>query len=94
MGRTQHAGRDRRPGVNPDDLVVADGDGAIVVPEAVIDDVLKYAIQESENDKKARALLFDRLGIAPNETTRSAFDVEPHPFELTAARLDKMLRRA
>ena len=28
--------------VRPDDLVVADGDGAIVVPVEVIDDVLEY----------------------------------------------------
>ena len=29
--------------VRPGDLVVADGDGAIVVPIEVVDDVLKYA---------------------------------------------------
>jgi regulator of RNase E activity RraA len=33
--------------INPGDLIVADGDGAIVVPEKIIDGVLKYAIQES-----------------------------------------------
>jgi len=80
--------------VNPEDLVVADGDGAIIVPEAVIDDVLTYAIQESENDKKARALLFDRLGIPRNESTVSFFDVEPHPYELTADALDARLGRS
>lgn len=79
--------------VNPEDLVVADGDGAIIVPEAVIDDVLTYAIQESENDKKARAMLFDRLGIPRNDSTVSYFDVEPHPYELTAEALDKRLGR-
>jgi Aldolase/RraA len=42
--------------IDPGDLIVADGDGAIVVPIEVIDDVLKYAIQESENDKRARAM--------------------------------------
>lgn len=66
--------------VRRDDLVVADGDGAIIVPQKLIDDVLIYAIQESENDKRARGLLFDALGIARNETTESHFDVEPHPF--------------
>jgi regulator of RNase E activity RraA len=79
--------------VNAEDLVVADGDGAIVVPVEVIDDVLKYAIQESENDKRARALLFDRLGIPRNASTESVFDVEPHPYALTAERLDSMLGR-
>ena len=59
-----------------------------------IDDVLTYAIQGSENDKKARALLFDRLGIPRNESTVSVFDVEPHPYELSADTLDKRLRRS
>ncbi|GAB2883867.1 RraA family protein [Streptomyces mayteni] len=80
--------------VRPDDLVVADGDGAIIVPEELIDDVLTYAIQESENDKRARALLFDRLGIPRNASTESAFDVEPHPYALSAETLDKRLKRA
>jgi regulator of RNase E activity RraA len=80
--------------VRPDDLVVADGDGAIVVPVEVVDDVLKYAIQESENDKKARGLLFDRLGIARDESTQSQFDVPPHRYELTAEALDKRLKRS
>jgi 4-hydroxy-4-methyl-2-oxoglutarate aldolase len=80
--------------VNPQDLVVADGDGAIVVPEAVIDDVLTYAIQESENDKKARAMLFDRLGIPRNASTVSSFDVEPHPYAMTPESLDARLRRS
>ena len=78
--------------VRPDDLVVADGDGAIVVPVEVIDDVLKYAIQEAENDRKARGMLFDRLGIARDESTESQFDdVPPHPFAFTAERLDALL---
>ncbi|RKN10950.1 RraA family protein [Streptomyces radicis] len=80
--------------VRPDDLVVADGDGAIVVPEELIDDVLTYAIQESENDKRVRALLFDRLGIPRNASTESVFEVEPHPYALSAEALDKRLKRA
>ena len=44
--------------IDPGDLIVADGDGVIVVPIEVVDEVLKYAIQESENDKKARAALY------------------------------------
>lgn len=77
--------------VRPGDLVVADGDGAIVVPIGVVDDVLKYAIQESENDKIARRMLFDRLGIAHDESIRSAFDVPPHPYAMTAETLAKRL---
>lgn len=79
--------------VNPGDLVVADGDGAIVVPVDVIDDVLKYAIQESENDKRARAMLFDRLGIPRNESCEPVFDVPPHPRAASAESLDQMLSR-
>ena len=78
--------------VNPGDLIVADGDGAIVVPADVAEDVVTYAIQESENDKLARKMLFERLGIEPNETVESVFSVEPHPYALTKERLDKMLR--
>ena len=80
--------------VRPDDLVVADGDGAIIVPEEVIDDVLTYAIQESENDKVARAALFDVLGIPQNESTKSVFDVEPHPYRQTVDDIRKRVHRA
>jgi 4-hydroxy-4-methyl-2-oxoglutarate aldolase len=79
--------------VRPGDLVVADGDGAIVVPADTIDDVLKYAIQESENDKRTRAMLFDRLGISRSLSTESAFDVPPHPYALSEEALDRQLRR-
>lgn len=77
--------------VDPGDLIVADGDGAIVVPIDVAEDVITYAIQESENDRKARKLLFERLGIEPNESTEPVFEVEPHPHPLTAERLDQVL---
>lgn len=80
--------------VRREDLVVADGDGAIVVPQELIDDVITYAIQESENDKRARAMLFERLGIPLNASTESAFDVEPHPYALSKERLEKRLRRS
>ena len=69
------------------------GDGAVVVPVDVIDDVLKYAIQESENDKRARGMLFDRLGIPRNASTEPVFDVPPHPYALTEEALDRLLRR-
>lgn len=76
--------------VDPGDLIVADGDGAIVVPAEVIDDVLKYAIQESENDKRARAMLYAHLGIQPDASTRSSFDVPAHPYALSEERLRAM----
>ncbi|MEQ3549030.1 hypothetical protein WIS52_00990 [Pseudonocardia nematodicida] len=79
--------------VRPDDLVVADGDGALVVPAEHIDDVLTYAIQESEKDKSARAVLFDRLGIPRDETTTPAFDVPPHPYAKSADDIHAILDR-
>lgn len=79
--------------INPGDLIVADGDGVIAVPEDVIDDVLKYAIQESENDKIARGHLFDALGIPRNESTESKFDVPPHPYELSREAVQLRIKR-
>ena len=79
--------------INPGDLIVADGDGAIVVPQDIIDGVLTYAIQESENDKRARGMLFDALGIPRNESTEPTFDVEPHPYALAPETLAKRLRK-
>lgn len=80
--------------VDPGDLIVGDGDGVIVVPVEVIDDVLKYAIQESENDKRARAMLYAELGLPPDESTRSQFDVPPHPYAITPERLRRMINQA
>jgi len=81
--------------VRPGDLIVADGDGAIVVPVDVIDDVLKYAKQESENDRHARALLFEELGIEPDESVKPMFDDVPeHPYRLTRERLRARLGKS
>lgn len=71
-----------RASVKPGDLIVADGDGAIVVPGGMIDDVLYYAKQESENDRYDRGMLFEVLGIAPDESTRPMFpEMPPHPYK-------------
>jgi regulator of RNase E activity RraA len=49
--------------VNPEDLGVADGDGAIVVPEAVIDDVLtQVSTIRFAHDKGAAAATEHLLG--------------------------------
>lgn len=75
--------------VSDGDLVVADGDGAIVVPIDVVDNVVKYAIQESENDRTLRRHLFELHGIEPDESVEPQFDVEPHPYALSFEALDR-----
>ncbi len=66
--------------VRDGDLVVADGDGAIVVPIDVAHDVVTYAIQECENDKRLRRELFELHGLEPDESVEPSFDVAPHPI--------------
>jgi regulator of RNase E activity RraA len=54
--------------VNPGDVVVADGDGVIVVPRAMALDVARYAHQELANDKVGRRKLYEALGRELDET--------------------------
>ena len=54
--------------VNPGDIVVADGDGVIVVPRNKAYDVAKYARQELNNDKVGRRKLYESLGWEPDDT--------------------------
>ncbi len=48
--------------VYPGDIVVADGDGVIVVPRKVAYDVAKYASRELFNDKNSRREKYEALG--------------------------------
>ncbi len=54
--------------VNPGDVVVADGDGVIVVPRAKALDVAKYARREHENDNKSRRKLYEAAGLPEDES--------------------------
>jgi regulator of RNase E activity RraA len=54
--------------VNPGDVVVADGDGVIVVPRAMAVDVARYAHQELANDKVGRRKLYEALGRELDDT--------------------------
>ena len=54
--------------VFPGDLIVADGDGVIVVPREHALTVGKLARQINIGDEKSRANRFKRLGIEPDET--------------------------
>ncbi len=54
--------------VYPGDLVVADGDGVLVVPREHALRVGKLAREINTGDEKGRAKRFERLGIQPDET--------------------------
>lgn len=56
--------------VNPGDIVVADGDGVIVVPLDKAADVARYARRELENDKIGRRQLYEALGMDLDDTVR------------------------
>jgi regulator of RNase E activity RraA len=54
--------------VSPGDLVVADGDGVVVVPSELVYDVAKWAARENAGDREARRKLYADLGLPPDET--------------------------
>ncbi|NLE44112.1 MAG: RraA family protein [Chloroflexi bacterium] len=56
--------------VEPGDVVVADGDGVIVVPRKVAPDVAKYAQHELLQDKVGRRKLYERLGMELDDSVR------------------------
>ena len=56
--------------VKPGDVVVADGDGVIVVPREVARQVAKYAHQEMHNDKAARRRMYEELGLPFDDSVK------------------------
>jgi regulator of RNase E activity RraA len=54
--------------VCPGDIVVADGDGVIVVPRKLARDVAHYAQRELTNDKAGRRRLYEALDMELDET--------------------------
>ena len=56
--------------VHPGDMVVADGDGVIVVPRAIAPDVARYAHRELKDDKVGRRKLYEQLGRPLDDTVR------------------------
>jgi regulator of RNase E activity RraA len=75
QGRLQFAAQDTPIAVSgvlvhPGDVVVADGDGVVVVPRKIASDVAKYAHQELDKDKVARRRLYERLGMELDRTVK------------------------
>lgn len=56
--------------VHPGDMVVADGDGVIVVPRKIALDVAKWARREHDSDNIARRKLYERAGLEEDETLK------------------------
>ncbi len=56
--------------VMPGDIVVADGDGVIVVPRAQAREVAAFARQIMENDKAGRRALYKQLDLPPDASIK------------------------
>jgi regulator of RNase E activity RraA len=56
--------------VEPGDVIVADGDGVIVVPRAKAKGVAEYAQAVIAGDKAGRRNLYQKLGLEPDDSVK------------------------
>jgi regulator of RNase E activity RraA len=57
--------------VIPGDIIVADGDGVVVVPRAKAEAVAKYARKIMENDKAGRRDLYKKIGLKEDDSVKN-----------------------